>query len=252
MKTKLLQKKLSVKNIFAKNLFKTETFHYFLTISLLSIFLFTGCPLEVTITSSNQNSHETSYTINTTAEKPVIELVTSFDNSTAPADARIFDSLEIEKSLLKCGFTEPKARAFKPDPSSEELTIEANASDEKFPFIKKYFTEKPSSSFEKIEITLSPEILQKLITSQNSIIQKYADLLMAPCFTGEEISETEYRELVASLYGNKIADELLRGTVKIILCDGITRQKAEQCFILEIPLIEILTLQKEKTYVISR
>ncbi len=74
---------------------------------------------------------------------------------------------------------------------------------------------------------------------------------MAPCFTGEELSETEYKELVASLYGNEIAEELLRGKVKIIMRDGAVKQRIDQLPYIEIPLIEILTLQKEKTYIIE-
>lgn len=224
----------------------------FLTLSFFSIFFFTGCPLEITITSNGLHQDSTFYYLNTTAEKPVLELVASFDDSADINKARIFDTLEIEKSLLKCGFTEPEAKSFKPNSTSEELSIQAVASNEKLPFIKKYFTKKQSvSSFNKLEIILSPEILQNLITSQNSIIQKYADLLMAPCFTGEELSEAEYKELVASLYGNEIAEELLRGKVKIIMRDGAVKQRIDQCPYIEIPLIEILTLQKEKTYVIE-
>ncbi|MBQ0161689.1 MAG: hypothetical protein KBS84_00840 [Treponema sp.] len=244
---------ISTKKISSKFNFLSKTILFSLAASLISIFFLTGCPLEITITSNGLHQDTTLCYINTTAEKPVLELVSSFDDSTSINDARIFDTLEIEKALLKCGYTEPEAKSFKPNSTSEQLSISATASNEKLPFIKKHFTKKQAvSSFDKLEITLSPEILQNLITSQNSIIQKYADLLMAPCFTGEELTESEYRDLVASLYGNEIANELLRGKIKIIMRDGAAKQQIDKLPYIEIPLIEILTLQKEKTYVISR
>lgn len=237
---------------FTKSLKNTILKSFLFLFCFTSIFFFTGCPLEITITSNSLHQDSTSCYLNTTAEKPVLELVASFDDSADINNVRIFDTLEIEKSLLNCGFTAPEAKSFKPNSTSEKLSIQAAASNEKLPFIKKYFTKQQTiSSFDRLEITLSPEILQNLITNQNSIIQKYADLLMAPCFTGEELSETEYKELVASLYGNEIAEELLRGKVKIIMRDGLTKQRIDQLPYIEIPLIEILTLQKEKTYIIE-
>lgn len=224
---------------------KHNTINLILAVSFFAIFFFTGCPLDISIETEPQNlSNKSIYTINTQADKPILELVNSFDKTEDDINSRIFDTLEIERSLMKHGFENVKASSYKTDINSETLSITTTVSDNTFPFVKKVIK---NGKISQTEITLSPEILQDLITKESSIVQKYADLLMAPCFTGEEISADEYKELVASLYGKQIADELTRGSITITQTQN-GKSKAS----IEIPLIEILTLQKEKTYIINK
>ena len=106
------------------------------------------------------------------------------------------------------GLTENRATLSKTTNAEETLNISFKSSDKKFRFIKIIRNNEDLAT--QMKITLSPEILQNLITNQNNVIQKYADLLMAPCFTGELMSKEEYIELVASLYGNEIAEKSFR------------------------------------------
>ena len=71
---------------------------------------------------------------------------------------------------------------------------------------------------------------------------------MAPCFTNEILSKEEYKELVSSLYGSDIADELLAGEISISLKSNYSKQKTPS---VKIPLIEILTLTGEKTFTLE-
>ena len=45
-------------------------------------------------------------------------------------------------------------------------------------------------------------------------LASYIDMLMAPAFTGEEMTDGEYIDLVATVYGKNVADELNDGEVK--------------------------------------
>ena len=158
----------------------------------------------------------------------------------------MFDTLEIERALFQMGLTENRATLSKTNNAEETLNINFKSSDNKFDFIKIIRNNEGLAT--QMKITLSPEILQNLITNQNNVIQKYADLLMAPCFTGELMSKEEYIELVASLYGNEIAEEITSGSIKIFLKNSRAK-KIPEAF--SIPLIDILTLTEEKTFTVN-
>ena len=147
---------------------------------------------------------------------------------------------------MHTGFSKANAITQKTNSAGEILFVNAAAKSDTFSFIKT--TADSAGNLKKVELTLSPEILQELITNQNSIIQKYADLLMAPCFTNEILSKEEYKELVSSLYGSEIADELLSGEISISLKSNYSKQKTPS---VKIPLIEILTLTGEKTFTLE-
>ncbi|MGN0739501.1 MAG: hypothetical protein ACI4LX_04955 [Treponema sp.] len=231
-----------------KNPFKTAGKKFLLLVITLipSLALFTGCPVAVTL-SENQDG-TLLYEFKTSADEKFTNLILSFDeNSQKDKTAlHIFDTLEIENALLQTGFSKANAITQKTNSAGEALFVNAVAKSDKFSFIK---TKAGSDGkLKKVELTLSPEILQELITNQNSIIQKYADLLMAPCFTDEVLSKEEYRELVASLYGSEIADELLAGEISISLKSSLSKQKMPS---VKISLIEILTLTGEKTFTLE-
>ena len=62
---------------------------------------------------------------------------------------------------------------------------------------------------------------------------------MAPVFTGEEMTDTEYILLIGSVYGKSVADELKNGSFKLTLKnpDGT---KGEY----NLPLVKLLTMDE--------
>ena len=94
----------------------------------------------------------------------------------------------------------------------------------------------------------------------------YLDLFMAPIFTGEKMTQAEYKELVASVYGQELADDMQKGKIVITLTvpDGKSiknsgakigrsskASKNPKRISFSIPMLEFLTLQTEKTAFIS-
>ncbi|MCQ2601730.1 MAG: hypothetical protein MJ184_10265 [Treponema sp.] len=228
-----------------KNLFKIISF----TSIIFSTVFFTGCPVSINVTALENN--QLSYNFSTTAGKATNELISSFDNSNSSKNSNnvnstMFDTLEIERALFQMGFTGSKATTSKTNGKEETLNINFQCSDKKFDFIKIIRNKEGLAT--QMKISLSPEILQDLITNQNNVIQKYADLLMAPCFTGDTMSKEEYIELVASLYGNEIAEEITSGSIRILLKNSRTKKMPEA---FSIPLIDILTLTEEKTFTVN-
>ena len=226
----------------------TKIFGVLLT-SLASTLFFTGCPVYVNINAVAPYDGTTpyiNYNFSTTAGEALNEFISSIDQN-ADTTQTMFDTLEIEKALHKMNLSNVSATTLK-TASTEVLKINFSTSENHFDFIK--FTKDPNRDniVTKAEITLSPEILQSLLTEQNNIIQKYADLLMAPCLTGDAMTKEEYIDLVASLYGQKIADELTAGSVTISVKNSRAKKFPQK---LEIPLIDILILTGPKTFTIN-
>ncbi len=111
-----------------------------------------------------------------------------------------------------------------------------------------------SCTDDTLSITLSPETLQTLVASLGTEMEGYAALFMAPVFTGEPMSKEEYVWLVASVYGEGVAQELEQGALVMTLRtpDGKSVQKsslpngaevAGSKAAVRIPLAELLTLK---------
>lgn len=226
---------------------KTLVRIFSLSVILSSALLVTACPVYINVTALDNN--QAAYHFNTTCGQATNELIASFDTKASGnknSSTTIFDTVEIERALFQMGFTANSATTNKSSGNYEELNIKFNCSDKKFDFVKIIRDEKGLAK--QMQITLSPAVLQDLITNQNNVIQKYADLLMAPCFTGDAMSKEEYIDLVASLYGNEIAKEITSGTINISLKNARIKKRTES---VSVPLIDILTLTEEKTFTVN-
>ena len=85
---------------------------------------------------------------------------------------------------------------------------------------------KSSNNGKNVEIEFSRNNLLKMYDNMPSIMRSYIDLFMAPVFTEEEMSNEEYLELISSVYGQILADEIKTSTVDfiVVLSDGKTKQ----------------------------
>lgn len=71
-----------------------------------------------------------------------------------------------------------------------------------------------------VKIDFSPENLKKFYDSANEETKMNLDLLLAPVFNDEKMSPEEYIEMLATFYGEKIANELKNFVLKINLIDA--------------------------------
>ena len=95
-----------------------------------------------------------------------------------------------------------------------------------------------------ITFSLTPSKIQQFYDSLDEEGQGYLDLLMIPCLTGETSTVTEYQELLSSIYGKELADEIINGKmyINLISPDGSKTNK------IQINLGEIFTLSSDKTW----
>ena len=98
-----------------------------------------------------------------------------------------------------------------------------------------------SMSDNALSLALSSEFCAKLYKLLPETMQSYIDLCMAPLFLGEPMSQNEYVDLIASVYGKALADEAARAKIKISFFapNGEKAVKTIEC-----PLVDLLTAAK--------
>lgn len=113
-----------------------------------------------------------------------------------------------------------------------------------------------------LALKLSPKDLKTFADGLPQDTKNYLDLFMAPVFTGEAMSKNDYKMLIASIYGEKIAAELEQSSITVTLTPpkgkaiknaalpkNGTSTQTKATF--SIPLLEFLTTDKELVYSIK-
>jgi hypothetical protein len=136
------------------------------------------------------------------------------DNSVA-APSPLFDLALIQRSFQAAGFADVTATSL----SAGELAVRAEAASpvaafSAVPNVVRY-TALSNGSGGQIEIAVSKETISEILAIMPDGISEYLDLLMAPLFTGENLTETEYLAVIASVYGQQTADMLKKSTLDI-------------------------------------
>lgn len=105
-----------------------------------------------------------------------------------------------------------------------------------------------------LSLVISPESMQAFVQSLPQESQDYFELLMAPVLTGEEMTPEEYIDLVASFYGQPLADELKTANIKVALkcpdgCRIKSNSSAEATFV--ISAADFLCLKETRIFTIN-
>ena len=112
-------------------------------------------------------------------------------------------------------------------------------------------------------LTISPANLKTMTEGLPQSTKGYLDLFMAPVFNGEKMTKSEYRALIATVYGENIAKELESSNIDVELLppkgksikkalvpkSGSKATAAKATF--SIPLLDFLTLSSTETYSIE-
>jgi hypothetical protein len=118
----------------------------------------------------------------------------------------------------------------------------------------RFVTYEPSGSGSRLGINLDRESAPEIIGLVSRDAVDYLSVLMAPAVTGEKLSKAEYTELVRSVYGGGIADEIAtaRISVSVVLpapvksIKGGTASSREARF--NAALLDILVLEQPLNY----
>lgn len=196
-----------------KNIYKNLLVALFCSV----ILFLTSCKSQIKITFS-KNACTVKYS--TKLGKALFDTFYAFAGETE--SERIFDTEQFKQIFSEGGLKNISAESKVIDEISIQGDIDGNNGD----FISGSSIIKSSNNGKNVEIEFSRNNLLKMYDNMPSIMRSYIDLFMAPVFTEEEMSNEEYLELISSVYGQILADEIKTSTVDfiVVLSDGKTKQ----------------------------
>lgn len=196
-----------------KNIYKNLLVALFCSV----ILFLTSCKSQIKITFS-KNACTVKYS--TKLGKALFDTFYAFAGETE--SERIFDTEQFKQIFSEGGLKNVSAESKIIDEISIQGDIDGNNGD----FISGSSIIKSSNNGKNVEIEFSRNNLLKMYDNMPSIMRSYIDLFMAPVFTEEEMSNEEYLELISSVYGQILADEIKTSTVDfiVVLSDGKTKQ----------------------------
>lgn len=196
-----------------KNIYKNLLVALFCSV----ILFLTSCKSQIKITFS-KNACTVKYS--TKLGKALFDTFYAFAGETE--SEKIFDTEQFKQFFSEGGLKNVSAESKVIDEISIQGDIDGNNGD----FISGSSIIKSSNNGKNVEIEFSKNNLLKMYDNMPSIMRSYIDLFMAPVFTEEEMSNEEYLELISSVYGQILADEIKTSTVDfiVVLSDGKTKQ----------------------------
>ena len=172
-------------------------------------------------------------------EEAFINTIKSFlatDSESTTNKNLIIDTAQIKSFLINSGFTNVEVSNQIGANVDIKMTI---PKDKTFIFDSKLVFSNNSESNSSFGIELSPATLQTFYANADEQIISILDILISPAFYGEEISEEEYIETIASLYGNDVAAEMNKSEIYITL-----KNKNGKVVKKSLPLKTLLTLKQ--------
>lgn len=152
--------------------------------------------------------------------------------SSISEDDEVFDTKTITYELSKSGFNDVQVTA----KGKKALAITMNEKGHN----SYIFTSKIASiDAGKIVLNLNPKSLVKFYSLCDEQIVLYLDLLLAPIFNDEKMSEEEYLETISTFYGQSVADEFKKSNVKITITNPDGKSKTSV-----ISVAKLLTLDE--------
>lgn len=205
----------------------------FLIFSVLFCLCFSSCKVFISLTQ-NQNGDVT-VSFSGIPEEAFIKTIKSFlevESDSFSSPNSIIDTEEIRSFLLSSGFLNVEVSNKIGAAVDIKMTIPKGKT---FLFDTNLLKEDDDS----FSINLSPATLQSFYANADEQIISILDILISPAFYGEEISEEEYLETIASLYGNDVAAEMDNSTIFITL-----KNKNGKVVKKSLPLKTLLTLKQ--------
>lgn len=195
---------------------------------LAALVLFAGCGASLEVSAENDG---VAVAYRASFGNAFIDLARAFSGNAA---APLFDAQAMQAQFRAAGIDSAEVAS----PSDESLSISMRLlRDSRDILSQSGCVEKTAQG---LTLTLSPKTLQALYASLPPQAQAYIDLCMSPAFTGEKMSQADYIDLVASVYGQALADELSAATIAVTLRGETASAKKTQT----IPLVELLTLDE--------
>lgn len=172
---------------------------------------FCGCPLKVTV-NLDKNDNKSIYfssSLGTAFVENLNKLQQVPGQEGGPSDNLERISKKIEAELNQSFFKNASVRLDK-----NSLTASAQVNSQKA-LPTEFLGINKTSSGDEFYLAIDPQSLAAAILQENTSAKTLADILMAPIISGEQMSLSEYKDLLAEIYGVPLASELLSGDLTI-------------------------------------
>lgn len=146
-----------------------------------------------------------------------------------------FNIKNISEDLKKSGFSDIKLSQ-KQNSSTPELQLEMTEKNKKTYLYTSGLLK--SDTENTVSLCITPKTLVDFYNSADSQTVSYLDLFLAPIFNNEIMSQEEYLDMLASVYGQNVANEIKDSYINITIKN---QNKKTQSIRISIP--ELMTLQ---------
>lgn len=215
----------------------------YITILMFGTLMLTGCGSDIAIKAQQDGS--TDISLNLDIGQSVGGLIKAlYGMSGASGDMSLVNTEELNTSLTQNGYSKVKSES-----TDTKISIDANMPS----LTSSAFIQRKKNS---LTVAFFTNAIQEEYDAMPETAKAYIDLLMAPVFTGEEISKKEYLELISGAYGYDLANELKTASIKLSLSSPKgTKLKSHTVYYVEsqnantqvyrIPLIDFLVPGKD-------
>ena len=199
-------------------------FKIFKVLIIFSVFLFFSCSAEITLEAKKDGGVKISYAGDFSGE--FLQFLINQDDGNDESD---FDNLEnaeidvhvLKESLKNSGFENVQIISGK----LKNLLITMEDKSQKSAL---FYSKLLKIQNGTISVDFSYENLKNFYENADEQLQSDLDLLLAPVFNDEKMSETEYLETIAAFYGEKMAGELAKSFVRLIVINDDGKKQVQK------------------------
>ena len=199
-------------------------FKIFKVLIIFSVFLFFSCSAEITLEAKKDGGVKISYAGDFNGE--FLQFLINQDDGNDETD---FDNLEnaeidvqvLKESLKNSGFENVQIISGK----LKNLLITMEDKSQKSAL---FYSKLLKIQNGTISVDFSYENLKNFYENADEQLQSDLDLLLAPVFNDEKMSETEYLETIAAFYGEKMAGELAKSFVRLIVINADGKKQVQK------------------------
>ena len=203
---------------------------FFKVLMIFCVLLFFSCSAEITFEAKKDGTVKISYAGDFSGEFLQFMMSQNGENSGFDfGDGKKVENLEnaeidapsLKESLENSGFENVQIVSTK----LKNLVITMEDKSQKSAFFKTKLL-KMQNGMNTVDF--SYENLQKFYDSADEQLQSDLDLLLAPVFNDEKMSDTEYLETVAAFYGEKMAGELAESFVSLVVLNADGKKQIQK------------------------
>lgn len=228
----------------------TRIKYFSLTVYLIVLLAVTGCSSSINIKAGKDNTQDIFLSLDLgEAVSRTILSATKGMQKMSGKETNVFSKNHIESGLKKANVKNIIVSC----PSSTKLNVNGTISSSQSHDLI-------AQDKNKLVVTLSPESLQNISKTLGEETRSFLDLFMAPVITGEKMTDEEYIDLLESVYGKEITNDIKKASIKFTMTvpdgcrqksykapEGISVSATDKSVSFSYPLLRLLTLTGTET-----